>query len=141
VSLVSSVASASVVVVRVRTRRPLSSALWPSLVQECDERAPEWHAANETFRPIDGVEHPHEVCAVAFGAVFFADNAVRGELGFDFLAQERFGVAVGFRYGALVCFVLNGECGEVVGESAREVGFEELAARVGELSQKISINA
>ena len=62
---------------------------------QADQRAPGHHAGDEGFGAVDRIEHPDVFGVCVLGAVFFAEDAMFGEVVADRRPHLVFGRAVG----------------------------------------------
>jgi hypothetical protein len=67
-------------------------------LQEADQGAPEGVPHDERPRPVDGIENPVEFAVASVVGVFFADDAMTGELKGEVLAHCALGGLVGARH-------------------------------------------
>ena len=104
-----------------------------SVVQQCDQGAPQRHTGDERLGAVDRVEHPHELRVGTIFAKFFANDAVGREFFCDERAKQLLSPFVGGGHRRIVGFDFNGQRG--VGK----IRADKFAALDGEFGQKRAI--
>ena len=78
-----------------------------AILAQCDERAEQWFAGNESFGAIDRVQDPNIVGLKIFRPMFLTKNAVIRAFSFKHGANSSFGLPVGGGYRARVSLIGN----------------------------------